>query len=94
MSAIAEISLFPLDKGMHLSRYVSSAVEVLRESGLPHQTGPMGTCVEGEWDQVLQVIDRCVRRLKSESDRVYCVIKLDITGGKEPRMERKVQAVT
>jgi len=48
MSAIAEIAIFPLDKGMHLSRYVDGAIEEIRESGLPYRTGPMGTCVEGD----------------------------------------------
>jgi len=43
---------------------------------------------------VRQVIYRCVTRLREESDRVYCVIRLDITGGRESRKERKVQAVT
>jgi uncharacterized protein (TIGR00106 family) len=93
LSTIAEISLFPLDKGMHLSRYVAEAIEVIRESGLPYRPGPMGTSFEGDWEQVLQVIDQCVKRVKDDSDRIYCVIKLDITGGREPRMEKKVQAV-
>ncbi len=91
MSAIAEISLFPMDKGVHLGAHVARAVEVIRESGLSYRLGPMGTSIEGEWDEVLGVIDRCVRRVKEDSERVYCVVKIDLKSGIEPRMDRKME---
>lgn len=94
MSAIAEIALFPMDKGVHLGEHVSKAVTVIRESGLSFKVGPMGTCIEGPWEQVIAVVDRCVRALKEESDRVYCVIKVDYATGEEERMNKKVQSAT
>jgi uncharacterized protein (TIGR00106 family) len=94
MSVIAEISLFPMDKGIHLGEHVSKAVTVIRESGLSFQVGPMGTSIEGPWERVIGVVDRCVRALKEESDRVYVVIKIDYASGEEERMKKKVQSAS
>jgi uncharacterized protein (TIGR00106 family) len=94
MSAIAEITIFPVDKGPHLSSYVAPAISVIRESGIPFVIGPMGTTIEGEWPEVLDVVDRCVRAVKNGSDRVYCVIKVDYSSGDEERMQKKVETVT
>lgn len=77
MSAIVELSLFPMDKGQSVSRFVARAVGVIRRSGLAHQLTPMGTCIEGEWEEVLQVVDACFRALAQDSDRVYLTMKAD-----------------
>jgi len=68
MSAIIELSLFPMDKGLSLSRFVARAVAVVRQSGLAYQLTPMGTCIEGEWEEVLQVVDACFRALSEMED--------------------------
>ncbi len=36
MSVIVELSIFPMDKGSSLSPYVSRAVRIVKESGLPY----------------------------------------------------------
>ena len=51
--------MFPLDKGESVSPYVARLVRVIRESGLPHKLGPMGTSIEGEWHQVMAVVTHC-----------------------------------
>jgi uncharacterized protein YqgV (UPF0045/DUF77 family) len=37
----------------------------------------MGTTIEGELDQVLDVVKRCVEELATDCDRVECAMKLD-----------------
>ena len=37
---------------------VAAAVRVVRDSGLPHQTDAMFTTIEGEWDEVMDVVKR------------------------------------
>ena len=44
MSAIADLTIFPLDKGESVSSYVAEAVKVVQTSGLEYQIGPMSTC--------------------------------------------------
>ena len=55
MSVLVELSLFPMDKGASVGRYVAAAVEIIRGSKLAYELHPMGTCLEGEWEAVMEV---------------------------------------
>ena len=93
MSVIVDFSIFPLDKGESVSAYVSKAVKIIKESGLAHQLGPMGTCVEGEWDEVMALVGRCFDALKKDCNRVYMTIKVDYRKGASGRMAHKIQSI-
>ncbi len=93
MSVLAELSMFPVDKGESVSQYVTEAVKVIRNSGLDYSLGPMGTCIEGDWDEVIKVISDCFNVLKEKSNRVYMVLKVDYRKGKENRIASKVSSV-
>ncbi len=93
MSVIVELSIFPMDKGTSLSPYVSRAVRIIKESGLPHKLGPMGTCIEGQWPEVMAVVNRCLEELKKDSSRIYINMKADYQEGKDGRLEGKIRSV-
>ena len=40
---------------------MAEAVKVVRDSGLPNRTDAMFTTVEGEWDEVMDVVTRPAR---------------------------------
>lgn len=93
MSVIVELSLFPMDKGQSVSPYVAKAVGIIRASGLACQLTPMGTCIEGEWGEVLAVVDSCFRELAAESDRVYLSMKADWRRGRSGGLAAKPASV-
>ncbi|MDQ7835318.1 MAG: MTH1187 family thiamine-binding protein [Humidesulfovibrio sp.] len=93
MSVIAELSLFPMDKGQSVGAHVARAVRIIRESGLACQLTPMGTCIEGEWDEVMAVVDKCFQAMAEESDRVYLTLKADWRRGREHGMSAKTESV-
>lgn len=93
MSVIANIALFPVDKGESLSEYVAPAVKIIRESGLPFAEGPMGTNVEGEWDEVNRVVSCCFKALQEMSGRVYMVATYDYREGSSGRLQQKMDSV-
>jgi len=74
---------------------VAAAVRIVRESGLPNHTDAMFTTIEGEWDEVFDVVKRATEAVGRYGSRVSLVIKADIrpgyTGeltGKLDRLER------
>ncbi|MET0829017.1 MAG: thiamine-binding protein [Microbacterium sp.] len=78
---------------------VAAAVRVVRESGLPHRTTSMFTELEGEWDEVFEVVKRATEAVLPFGSRVSLVLKADIrpgwTGeldGKIERLERALDA--
>jgi uncharacterized protein (TIGR00106 family) len=93
MSVLIDFSIFPVGKGESVSSYVAQAVEIIRASGLVHKLGPMGTTIEGDWNEVLEVVTRCFEALKKDCDRVYLTIKADYRKGPSGRIENKVKAV-
>jgi uncharacterized protein (TIGR00106 family) len=66
MSVLIEMSIFPMDKGESVSQYVARAIKVIQASGLPYELNPMGTCIEGEWDEVMDVVSRCFQDLQRD----------------------------
>ena len=93
MSALVDLSIFPLDKGDSLSAYVARVLKIIKDSGLPHKMGPMGTSMEGEWDEVMGVVNNCFEELKKDCDRVYMTLKVDYRKGPSGRIESKVKSV-
>ena len=93
MSVIVNFSTFPLDKGESLSRYVARAVKIIQDSGLPYEMTAMGTSIEGEWEAVSAVVDKCFRELQKDSDRVYLALKADYRKGPGGRLKSKVDSV-
>ncbi|WP_080795372.1 thiamine-binding protein [Corynebacterium pacaense] len=72
---------------------VTAAVRVVRESGLPNETNAMFTLIEGEWDEVFDVIRRATEAVSSVAPRTSLVIKADIRPGHTSQLTRKVEAV-
>ncbi len=90
---LAEFSLTPLDKGASVSRWVSASLDVIDRSGLPYRLGPMGTCVEGEWDEVMEVLKACFARMAGDSDRISISLKGDWRRGASGRLSAKIEKV-
>ena len=76
-----------------VSEAVARAVKVVRESGLPNSTNAMFTNVEGEWDQVMDVVKRAVEAAGEGSSRVSLVLKADIRPGFSGQLEAKVDRI-
>ncbi len=94
MSVIVDFSIFPMGKeGPSLSPYVARALNVIKKSGLSYQLGPMGTSIEGEWADVMAVVDACYHELEQDCDRVYMNIKVDSKKGREHGLLSKVESV-
>ncbi|MEJ6548493.1 thiamine-binding protein [Corynebacterium sp. USCH3] len=73
-----------------MAHIVAKAVEVVRESGLPHETTSMFTTVEGEWDQVMPVVKRACEAVGEHSPRVSLVLKADLRPGHDGEITGKV----
>jgi len=88
---LLEFSMYPTDKGASVSDYVKRSLEIIDDSGLPYRLGPMGTTIEGEWDEVMAVVNRCFEVMKADSGRIACQIKIDWREGGPGRIEGKVE---
>jgi uncharacterized protein YqgV (UPF0045/DUF77 family) len=69
---------------------VAAAVRIVRESGLPHRTTSMFTEIEGEWDDVFDVVKRATQAVGAFGSRVSLVLKADIRPGYVGELEAKI----
>lgn len=94
MSVLVAFSVTPRGVGEGISEIVAEAVRVVRQSGLPSQTGPMSTVIEGQtWDEVMTVVQAAVEAVAKRAPRVSALIDVDVRPGAVNEMARKVAAV-
>ena len=90
---IVAFSISPSGVGPSVGASVARAVRIVRESGLPNETNAMFTNVEGEWDEVMALVKRCVDEVLQDSPRVGLVMKVDIRTDKASSMEAKLASI-
>jgi len=90
---LMEFSIIPLDKGASFSEYVARILTIVDQSGLEYQLNPMGTVVEGEWEDLLALLSRCFQELKKDSQRISLTVKFDYRKGPGGRIKSKVKSV-
>lgn len=93
--AIMDIQVSPRKPGtVSVSAGVVEAHKVIRASGLKHVLHPMGTCIEGEADQLYQLAGEIHARLADLGyQRIGVYIKVDERLDKQQTMADKVNRV-
>ncbi|MAY49055.1 MAG: hypothetical protein CMH38_03860 [Microbacterium sp.] len=70
---------------------VAAAVRIVRESGLPHRTTSMFTEIEGEGDEVMNVVKAATEAVMPFGSRVSLVLKADIRPGYSGELDAKIE---
>jgi uncharacterized protein (TIGR00106 family) len=90
---LLEFSMSPLGKGESVSPHIAKSLEIIDKSGLDYRLNPMGTILEGEWDQVLGVVKQCYEEMRKNCPRITATIKLDYREGATGRLTSKIESV-
>ncbi|TLY46541.1 MAG: MTH1187 family thiamine-binding protein [Nitrospirae bacterium] len=90
---LLEFSMSPLGKGESVGKYVARSLEIVDKSGVDYRLNPMGTVLEGDWDDVFGVVKQCYERMRKDCNRISCSIKVDYRKGAEGRLSGKVMSV-
>ncbi|HEY9766069.1 MAG TPA: MTH1187 family thiamine-binding protein [Chroococcales cyanobacterium] len=87
---MAEFSIIPL-AGVEMRPYVDAAVQVVRESGLKFEVEPLGTSLEGEFDEVMETIKKAhLAALECGAGRVLTEIRIDEKKEAPETMEKEL----
>jgi len=60
-----------------LSKDLAEILKIVDASGLPYCLTPFGTCIEGEWDEVMDLVKRCHELAKTSSHHVITSIQIE-----------------
>lgn len=86
---LAEFSVIPLGLGSSLADPIAEVHKIVEDSGIRHQLTPAGTCLEGEWDEVMTVIRQCHARLLGRSTHVITAIRIEDEIGVSHRLNHQ-----
>ena len=94
---LADKRTFP---SMDIAKSGTRKEELLIEKGdlskmwvLRRILNPMGTVLEGEWEEVMSVVKECYETMRSDCKRITCSVKIDYREGKYGRLESKMASV-
>ena len=90
---LLEFTMSPTGKGESLSPYVSRVLKTIDDSGIPYRLTPMSTILEGDWDDVMDVVRDCFLELKRDCPRIGVHMKVDYREGAESRMDSKIESL-
>lgn len=90
---LLELSIVPLGRDSHLSDEIAEVVKLVDASGLPYQLTPSGTCIEGEWDDVMALVRGCHARARELSAHVITTVQIEDEAGARDKLARNVRSV-
>ncbi len=90
---LLEFTMSPFDKGESLGPYVARVVDIIDKSGVPYKLTPMSTIMEGEYETLMEVVQKCFKELQKDCQRISVSIKIDYRAGNESRMKSKLQRI-
>ncbi|MBN1825725.1 MAG: MTH1187 family thiamine-binding protein [Candidatus Eisenbacteria bacterium] len=90
---LAEFTVSPLGKPGSLAEDVAAVLDEIDRSGLDYRLTAMGTIVEGEPEEIFDLIRRCHMIMRDRTDRVSTHVKIDDRVGVSGRLSGKIESV-
>ena len=90
---LIEFAMAPRGVGDSLSAHVARILDIIDKSGLAYQMTPMGTIIEGEWEEAMAVVNACFKALGKDCLRIGVNFKADWKKGGGSRLRSKVESV-
>jgi uncharacterized protein (TIGR00106 family) len=90
---LVQFSIIPLGKGPGIGNDVAKVLKIIDNSGLSYKINPMGTVIEGKWDDVMGLIKKCHNAVLKSGERVVTSISIDDRKKRNNMIEEKVKSV-
>ncbi len=90
---LVEFSVIPIGGGESIGDEIAKVIDIVDKSNLPYKSNPMGTVIEGEWDEVMNIVKACHETVIGDGLRVFTTITIDDRPGKPNRLTEKLASV-
>lgn len=90
---LVEFSIIPVGNSTHMSGELAKVLHLIDTSGLAYQLTPSGTCIEGEWEAIMPLIQQCHARVRKTAAHVVTLIKIEDDAGERHKLARNVSSV-
>ena len=90
---LVELSILPLVGDGHLSDELAEVLKLIDSYGLPYQLTPTATCIEGDWNEVMELVRQCHNCVRSKASHVVTFIKIEDEDGVTDKLTRNISSV-
>jgi uncharacterized protein (TIGR00106 family) len=90
---LVELSILPLVGDGHLSDELAEVLKLIDSAGLPYQLTPTATCIEGDWNEVMELVRQCHNCVRSKASHVATLIKIEDEDGVTDKLIRNISSV-
>ena len=90
---LVELSIVPLGVGDHLSGPLADVLKIIDASGVSYKLTPAGTCREGGWDEVMELVKQCHDKVREQSGHVFTSIRIEDEEGASDKLDQNVFGV-
>lgn len=91
---ICELIVVTYDIGPSLSPFVAQVIDVINQNTkVEHLLTPMGSVLEGQYDDVMELIKEIFYKFAPDYERLGITIKIDFRASKQDRIKGKVKSV-
>jgi len=90
---LVELSINPLGRGSHISGDLANILNLIHDSGLSYVLTPLGTCIEGDWDEVMPLIKQCHYEALRLSPHVMTTIRIEDEQGASDKIHENIRSV-
>lgn len=90
---LVELSINPLGRGTHLSNDLGEILKLVDDSGISYALTPLGTCLEGEWDEVMALVKLCHEKARTMSSHVFTTIRVEDEEGASNKIHENIASV-
>jgi uncharacterized protein (TIGR00106 family) len=90
---LIEFSIVPIGSGSSIGNRLAEVLRIVDASGLPYKLNPMGTVVEGKWEDLFRLVKKCHKAVLKHEERVLTTISVDDRRGMPNRIEGKVKSI-
>jgi uncharacterized protein (TIGR00106 family) len=90
---LAELTINPLGRGTHLSHDLAEILKIVDSGGLRYSLTPCGTCIEGEWDEVMALVKLCHEQARTRSSHVMTTVRIEDEAGATDKLTDNIASV-
>ncbi len=85
------LQIVPRTKEKHIYEVIDKAIEVIEKSGIKHMVCPMETVMEGDYYEIMEIINKAVEVVYPFSDAIFVSIKMQINTEEDVSMDEKIE---
>ena len=93
-NVICDLVMVTYDIGPSLSPFVGKVIkEINKNTKVKHLLTPMGSVLEGNWSDVMELVDNLFQKFSPDFERIGVTLKIDYRRSKQNRIEGKIKSV-